>query len=69
MIVYGFSSDYGDWCFLSRADRDKGIVAELKAFGEPLPDLVYWEREVPDELLAQTAYDYLEANDQLLDVN
>ena len=69
MIVYGFSSDNGDWCFLSRADRDRGIVAELKAFGGPLPGLVYWEREVPDELIVQTAYNYLEANDELLDAN
>lgn len=63
MKVYGFSSDYGDWCFLSRADRDRGIVAEMKAFGGPLPDVVFWEKDVPDELIAQTAYDYLIGNE------
>lgn len=62
MQVYGFSSDNGDWCFLSQADRDKGIVTEIKALGGPLPGVVFWEEDVPDELIVQTAFDYVIAN-------
>lgn len=65
MKVYGFSSDIGVWCFLSRAARDKGIGAEIRALGGPLPNVVFWIKDVPDDLIVQTAYDYLEANDEV----
>jgi hypothetical protein len=61
MKVYGFSSDYGDWCFLSETDYKAGVAQERKVF-EELPGFTAWEAEVPDEILTQAAYEYLEVN-------
>jgi hypothetical protein len=63
MKVYGFSYDGGDLLFFSRGDRDAAVVKEIKDQGGPLVNLNYWEREVPEDLLAQTAYDYITANE------
>jgi len=65
MRVYGFSSDVGPQCFLSRADRDRGLVALLRELGGPIPNLLQWEKNVPEDLIVQTAYDYLTANGEI----
>jgi hypothetical protein len=62
MKVYGFSSDYGDWCFLSEADYKAGVAQERKVF-EDLPGFTAWEAEVPDEILIDAAYEYISINE------
>jgi hypothetical protein len=40
-------------------------VALLKELGGPIPNLVQWEKNVPEDLIVQTAYDYLTANGEI----
>jgi hypothetical protein len=62
MIIYGFSWDGGEYCYLSEDEYRRGVAGVTLDHGE-LPGFTSWEAEVPDEVLLDAAYEYISINE------